>query len=290
VFLNLLKMAALPLVVVNLIAGIASLDDPKSFGRVGGKIMVYYFGTTAIAIVIGLLVGFVFKPGVGFQLAGAYDGTIQTIPSIGQTLVNLIPSNIFASLTPIFPKIGYSCGEPADITWTHYPKALPGGYISNLRTLSEEIFKAYQINASHQDKIFSNAPSHFFVFLEANKVSRNLWTVVFPKRIPKHVVPDNAETELTKYYNNLITRNIDWAIFNAILISLIKEDKFELEKEGVGKLKISKTALNSQLHVEFTSYENDSHHSILVHEYDLNPSAWEARAYEITLFDLRNLF
>lgn len=43
VFLNLLKMAALPLVVVNLISGIASLDDPKSFGRVGGKIMVYYF-------------------------------------------------------------------------------------------------------------------------------------------------------------------------------------------------------------------------------------------------------
>jgi len=99
VFLNLLKMAALPLVVVNLIAGIASLDDPKSFGRVGGKIMVYYFGTTAIAIVIGLIVGFVFKPGVGFQLEGAYDGAIQTIPSIGQTLVNLIPSNIFASLT-----------------------------------------------------------------------------------------------------------------------------------------------------------------------------------------------
>ena len=99
IFLNLLKMAALPLVVVNLIAGIASLDDPKSFGRVGGKIMVYYFATTAIAIVIGLTVGFLFKPGVGFQLEGAYDGTVQTIPSIGQTLVNLIPSNIFASLT-----------------------------------------------------------------------------------------------------------------------------------------------------------------------------------------------
>lgn len=99
IFLNLLKMAALPLVVVNLIAGIASLDDPKSFGRVGGKIMVYYFATTAIAIVIGLTVGFLFKPGVGFQLEGAYDGAVQTIPSIGQTLVNLIPSNIFASLT-----------------------------------------------------------------------------------------------------------------------------------------------------------------------------------------------
>lgn len=99
VFLNLLKMAALPLVVVNLIAGIASLDDPKSFGRVGGKIMVYYFATTAVAIVIGLTVGFLFKPGVGFQLTGSYDGTVQTIPSIGETLINLIPSNIFAALS-----------------------------------------------------------------------------------------------------------------------------------------------------------------------------------------------
>ena len=88
VFLNLLKMAALPLVVVNLISGIASLDDPKSFGRVGGKIMVYYFATTAVAIVLGLAVGFLFKPGAGFQLTGTYDGAVQTIPS-----------NIFASLT-----------------------------------------------------------------------------------------------------------------------------------------------------------------------------------------------
>ena len=99
VFLNLLKMAALPLVVVNLSSGIASLDDPKSFGRVGGKIMVYYFATTAVAIVLGLAVGFLFKPGAGFQLTGTYDGAVQTIPSIGETIVNLIPSNIFASLT-----------------------------------------------------------------------------------------------------------------------------------------------------------------------------------------------
>ena len=40
VFLNLLKMAAIPLVVVNLISGISALDDPKIFGRVGAKIML----------------------------------------------------------------------------------------------------------------------------------------------------------------------------------------------------------------------------------------------------------
>ena len=74
VFLNLLKMAALPLVVVNLISGIASLDDPKSFGRVGVKIMAYYFATTAVAIVLGLTVGFLFKPGAGFQLTAPMTG------------------------------------------------------------------------------------------------------------------------------------------------------------------------------------------------------------------------
>lgn len=99
IFLNLLKMAALPLIIVNLIAGIASLDDPKSFGRIGGKIMLYYCLTTIGAIVIGLIVGFLFKPGVGFQLTGTYEGAVSEIPSIGQTIVNLIPSNIFAALT-----------------------------------------------------------------------------------------------------------------------------------------------------------------------------------------------
>ena len=87
IFLNLLKMAALPLVIVNLISGIASLDDPKSFGRIGGKIMIYYCLTTVGAIAIGLIVGFLFKPGVGFQLTGSYEGTVSEIPGIGQTIV-----------------------------------------------------------------------------------------------------------------------------------------------------------------------------------------------------------
>ena len=99
IFLNLLKMAALPLIVVNLISGISSLDDPKIFGRVGIKIMFYYCITTVVAIVLGLLLGTVLQPGKGFVLQGTYDQAIETIPSFGDTIVGLIPSNIFASLT-----------------------------------------------------------------------------------------------------------------------------------------------------------------------------------------------
>lgn len=99
IFLNLLKMAALPLVIVNLISGISSLDDPKIFGRVGLKIMLYYTFTTAGAIVLGLLTGFIFKPGAGFVMEGSYEGAIEKIPSFGQTIIGLLPSNIFAALT-----------------------------------------------------------------------------------------------------------------------------------------------------------------------------------------------
>lgn len=99
VFLNLLKMAALPLIVVNLISGISSLDDPKIFGRVGLKIMIYYMLTTFVAIVMGLVLGTVLKPGEGFVLQGSYDQAIETIPSFGETIIGLIPSNIFAALT-----------------------------------------------------------------------------------------------------------------------------------------------------------------------------------------------
>ena len=99
VFLNLLKMAALPLIVVNLIAGISSLNDPKIFGRVGVKILCYYALTTVLAIIVGIFTGYLFHPGVGFMLQGEYKGVIEKIPSFGETIIGLLPSNIFAALT-----------------------------------------------------------------------------------------------------------------------------------------------------------------------------------------------
>lgn len=98
IFLNLLKMVTIPLVVVNLISGISALDDPNVFGRVGIKIMLYYTLTTVGAIILGILVGYIFKPGAGFVLEGAYSGTIEKIPSLGDTIIGLIPANIFNAL------------------------------------------------------------------------------------------------------------------------------------------------------------------------------------------------
>lgn len=63
IFINLLKLIAVPLILASLITGVASLSDLKKLSRIGGKTVALYLGTTAFAIVIGLVVVNVLQPG-----------------------------------------------------------------------------------------------------------------------------------------------------------------------------------------------------------------------------------
>ena len=99
VFLKMLKMACIPLIMVNLISGIASLDDPAIFGRVGVKILIYFTITTVVAATIGVMGGQIFRPGVGLVLSEAYTGNLTEVPSLVDTIVGMIPENIFAALS-----------------------------------------------------------------------------------------------------------------------------------------------------------------------------------------------
>lgn len=98
-FLNLLKMASIPLIMVNLISGISSLDDPKMLGRIGIKIFAYYMLTTVVAAVLGIFGGLLFKPGVGLVLSQSYEGSIGEIPNLLDTLIGMVPANIFTALS-----------------------------------------------------------------------------------------------------------------------------------------------------------------------------------------------
>lgn len=62
-FMRLLKMIAVPLVLFSLVAGIASLSDTRRLARMGAKTLGLYFATTVVAIVIGLGVVNVIRPG-----------------------------------------------------------------------------------------------------------------------------------------------------------------------------------------------------------------------------------
>ena len=61
IFINMLKLIAVPLVLTSLIVGVASLSDVKKLSRMGGKTIAIYLSTTAIAVTIGLLSVNLFK-------------------------------------------------------------------------------------------------------------------------------------------------------------------------------------------------------------------------------------
>ena len=97
-FIRLLIMAAIPLVLFNLLAGIASLDDVRALGRVGGKILIYFVATTIVALGIGIVTMSVLEPGVGLRLTDDVGTTVVETPSIVQVLLGLIPDNVARAL------------------------------------------------------------------------------------------------------------------------------------------------------------------------------------------------
>lgn len=98
IFLNLIMMIVVPIVFVSIILGTAGMGDPKKLGKIGLQTISFYLVTTAIALVIGLGVGFLLKPGTAgvFEVDNNYEA--QEAPPIMETLVNIIPENPLEAL------------------------------------------------------------------------------------------------------------------------------------------------------------------------------------------------
>ena len=98
-FLRLIKFIMVPLVLASLVVGVANIGDLRSLGRIGGKTVAYYLVTTAIAVTIGLVLGNVFAPGAGLDLAGTTEKVAANeTPGIIATLLAIVPTNPFAAL------------------------------------------------------------------------------------------------------------------------------------------------------------------------------------------------
>ena len=94
-FIRLLVLAAIPLVFFNLLAGLTALSDVRTFGRLATKIMSYYVVTDLVGLSLGLAAVALLRPGVGMQLTEQVEGTVGAVPSIGDVLLGMVPSNIF---------------------------------------------------------------------------------------------------------------------------------------------------------------------------------------------------
>ena len=98
IFLNLLKFIVCPIVLFSILAGMISMKDIKKVGSIGAKTIVYYLCTTAVAIVIGLVMGQLFK-GVFPALSTSdlvYEAKEAT--PFMNVLVDIFPSNFLAPL------------------------------------------------------------------------------------------------------------------------------------------------------------------------------------------------
>lgn len=100
IFINLISMLVVPIVLFSIILGTAGLGDPKKLGRIGIKTIGYFLATTAIAIIIGISLAYVIKPGLmgEFDTSGA-EFKAEEAPSVSETFLNLIPKNPFEALT-----------------------------------------------------------------------------------------------------------------------------------------------------------------------------------------------
>ena len=98
IFLNLLKFVVCPIVLFSILCGMISMKDIKKVGSIGLKTVVYYMLTTAVAIVIGLTMGQLFK-GV-FPALSTSDLVYETKAATPfmQVLVDIFPSNFLVPL------------------------------------------------------------------------------------------------------------------------------------------------------------------------------------------------
>jgi Na+/H+-dicarboxylate symporter len=112
IFVNLLKLIAVPLIMASLITGVASLADISKLSRMGGKTIAIYLMTTVVAICIGLILVNTLKPGdslpddVVASLQSNYqqqveqrEGVVQLVRERGplQPIVDIVPENIIGA-------------------------------------------------------------------------------------------------------------------------------------------------------------------------------------------------
>lgn len=99
-FIRLMQMLVIPLVMCSLICGAMAIGDTKTLGKVGVKTIGFYLVTTAMAICVALGTGLIVKPGVGLDIAvvETSEVTVAEAASFADTLLNIIPKNIFASM------------------------------------------------------------------------------------------------------------------------------------------------------------------------------------------------
>ena len=96
-FMDLLKMLVIPLIFVSIMRVIINMKQGENLGKLTARTLGLLVGTTAIAAMIGLVVGNLFQLGVNSHLV-AGEATIREVSSLVDTLRGLLPSNPISAM------------------------------------------------------------------------------------------------------------------------------------------------------------------------------------------------
>jgi len=106
IFIHLIKMLVIPLVLVSIISGAASLGDSPSAGKIGIGTFGFFIVTSGIAVSLALFMGNLFKPGSGIEFSAHSGQNLMVVtnehgalPGVMDTFIGMIPTNVFESLT-----------------------------------------------------------------------------------------------------------------------------------------------------------------------------------------------
>ena len=106
-FIKLIKMMIAPVIFCTIVTGIAGMQDTKKVGRVGLKALIYFEIVTTLALIIGLIVINILKPGVGMNIdAATLDAkavenyvTQSKSQTVWDFILNIIPENIVNAIS-----------------------------------------------------------------------------------------------------------------------------------------------------------------------------------------------
>ena len=107
VFVKMIKMVIAPIVFFTIVIGIAGMGDMKKVGRIGGKALLYFEIITTFAMVIGVAVMYIIRPGAGMSTAGVKAADVAkytkdaaaTSHGFVDFLTNIVPDNVMAAFS-----------------------------------------------------------------------------------------------------------------------------------------------------------------------------------------------
>ena len=100
IFIRALKMIAIPIVFSSLVMGVSSLGGYKDLGRLAWKTFSFYVFTTALAVLTGVILVNIVKPGIGADLNLTADVSNLHINALSfkDQIVSIVPDNVFSDL------------------------------------------------------------------------------------------------------------------------------------------------------------------------------------------------